>query len=167
MFSSKEKDIKGDRELKNTKYYSDVLTDDQIYEYASLIDEFDSGKINYHELKQRFAAKGITLGVTLYFYGDEGLPRTAEEAKALKARIASESYVPRDISKFTLKGIIQQDVIFCIDYKAIEVLAKRGNQKYMQTLNNILGTQHSIDGDQEIAGLKAGLDSQENENKHF
>ena len=118
--------------------YDEALTDNEIYNYALIVDEFMIGKITYKELQEKFSELyGIDVSVEIN--SKSGL--TLEERADFANRLIKEDYNYNDIAGFILNGRYLNNVLFKMDYKAIEVLADNNIPHYMEAYKRILETQ--------------------------
>lgn len=138
--------------MKTDNYYTrydEILTDNEIFNYALLVDEFMRGQITYKELKEKFSNEyGIEVRADYAF--PTGM--TTEEHSNYIDRINSENPSYNDISYFIISGENFKNVIFRIDYKVIEVLANNNVRYYMEVYKAILETQirHSYDKNEKL-----------------
>lgn len=132
---------------KNYIRYDEVLTDEEILMYAKVIDQFKRENIQFIDVKSIFLKQGIELDVKT---NDFSLTKmTAEQANIINKRIIEQNYIYNDINYFVLNSANFKNVIFIMDYKAIEVLANSGMREYQQTLIGILKTQLRISYDKD------------------
>ncbi len=122
----------------NYTKYDEALTDNEIYNYALIVDEFMIGKITYKELQEKFSELyGIEVRVEIN--SKSGM--TLEERADFANRLIKEDYNYNDITGFILNGRYLNNVLFKMDYKAIEVLANNNIPRYMEAYKRILETQ--------------------------
>ena len=135
--------------------YEEALTDNEILLYAQMINRFKKNEIDFQSLKSLFLNDGVNI---------EGVPNdfskkmmTISEANDLKGRISEQKYLYSDIDYFILNSNEFKDIIFRMDYKAIELLANSGDSEYQKTMISILMTQleHSYDGNKELAAKRS------------
>lgn len=142
---------------KDNKYvrYEEALTDNEILSYAQMVDKFSKDEINYHTLKDFFNNNGVNVQPVPNDFSNRMM--TIDQADEIKKRIVEEKYLYDDINYFLLDSNDFKNVVFRIDYKAIEVLANSGNPEYQQTLISILMTQlsHSSDKDEEMVAKRS------------
>lgn len=138
--------------MKNYILYEDVLTDDEILLYGQMIDKFKTGEIDFKTLESMFLSLGITIETTLFDFSKTMM--SIEEANIVRERISKQDYLYSDIHYFILNSNRFKNVIFCIDYKAIEVLANAGMPKYQNTLISILKTQLRYSDDKDKTLVK-------------
>ena len=132
---------------KNYIRYDEVLTDEEILMYAKVIDQFKRENIQFIDVKSIFLKQGIELDVKT---NDFSLTKmTTEQANIINKRIIEQNYIYNDINYFILNSANFKNVIFIMDYKAIEVLANSGIREYQQTLIGILKTQLRISYDKD------------------
>lgn len=163
---------------KNINYtgYEKALTDNEILLYSQMITRFKNGEIDFTDLKSMFLNYGIMIEAVPNDFSKKMM--TITEADAIKKRISEQNYLYDDINYFILNGDEFKNVVFRIDYKAIEVLAKYGITEYQETMISLLMTQlkHSYDKDENlmternkwkrrIAELKSQLSKKDNFNK--
>lgn len=77
---------------------------------------------------------------------------TVTEANTISNRISEQNYLYDDINCFILNSSEFKNIVFRIDYKAIEVLANHGVPEYQEAMISILMTQlkHSYDKDENL-----------------
>ena len=134
--------------------YDKVLTDNEIAEYAQLLDKFRNREIGYKELEQLFLEKGITITPNL----DNQIPKmNISEAEAYEKRRANGDYLYHEIHSYVLNSEVLHNVIFCVDYKTVEVMSNRGVPYYLQAMRMILRTQlrHSSDTSKLLAAERS------------
>ena len=127
--------------------YDEILTDKEIYNYALIVDEFMKGQISYKELKEKFSNEfGIEVNA------DADYSRAKGEFNDYCNRVSRENYDYNDIVYFILSGKDFKNVLFRLDYKAIEVLANNNIRYYMEVYKVILETQirHSYDKNEKL-----------------
>ena len=129
--------------------YDETLTDKEIYNYALIVDEFMKGQITYKELQEKFSEE---YGIEVNADATIRTIMTLEEFNDFCDRISREDYEYNDISWFVLSGKDFRNVLFRLDYKAIEVLANNNVRYYMEVYKAILETQirHSYDKNEEL-----------------
>jgi len=125
----------------NTYYigYEEILTDNEILTYAHIIDRFKNDEINFDELKEQFLNHDIIIEPILYDYSTTKM--TTAQAEIIEKRLSKQNYIYDDISKFILNSNEFKNIVFCLDYKAIEILANSGMPEYQNIMINILKTQ--------------------------
>ena len=135
--------------------YEDALTDNEIFTYAKLIDQFEKGESDYSALKSDFLLQGVNLEAIPVDISNKMM--TVNDAEDYKKRVSEQKYISDDISGYLLNAEDYKNVIFYMDYKAIEVLANHGIPEYQQKLIGILSTQltHSSDSNDEISAKRA------------
>lgn len=138
--------------MKNYIRYEDVLTDDEILLYGQMIDKFKTGEIDFKTLESMFLSQGITIETTLVDFSKTMM--SIEEANIVRERISKQNYLYSDIHYFILNSNRFKNVIFCIDYKVIEVLANAGMPEYQNTLISILKTQLRYSDDKDKTLVK-------------
>ena len=142
---------------KDNKYirYDVALTDNEILLYSQIIDQFKKNEIDFQTLRNIFFINGINI---------EPIPRnfskkmlTISEASVINKRISEQKYLYNDIDYFILNSNEFKNIIFCIDYKAIELLANYGIPEYQETMILILTSQliHSYDKDEQLAAKRS------------
>lgn len=131
--------------------YEDALTDNEILLYAQIINQFKNGEIDFTNLKNEFLKYGVTIEVELHDFSKKMM--TIEQADIFRKRISEQNYFYHDVHHFILNSNEFKNVIFYMDYKAIEILANHGIPEYQQTMISILTTQlrHSYDKDETLA----------------
>ena len=138
---------------KNTNYigYEKALTDNEILMCSQIINQFKNGEIDFTNLKSIFLNYGITIEVILNDFSKKMM--TITEADIIKKRISEKNYLYEDINYFILNSTEFKNIVFRIDYKAIEILANYGIPEYQETMISILMKQleHSYDKDENIA----------------
>ena len=82
---------------------------------------------------------------------------TNDEKNTIEKRILEKNYLYNDINYFVLNSAEFKNIIFRIDYKAIEILANYGIPEYQETMISILMTQlkHSYDKDEVLAAERS------------
>lgn len=132
---------------KNNKYirYDQALTDNEILTYSQAINEFKNGRIDFTSLKNIFLNYGITIEPVLEDFSRTMM--TVNEANIIKKRISEQNYIYSDVDYFILNGHEFANVVFRLDYKAIEILANYGIPEYQETLISILKTQLKLSYD--------------------
>ena len=127
--------------------YDKALTDNEILTFAQIVDQFKNRDIDYRTLKSMFLNNGVNVDPILR----ERQMMTISEAAALDEKKSNDSYEYDDISQFVLNGKGFENVAFCIDSKAIEVLANNGYPEYQSSLISMLSTQlrYSYDKDED------------------
>ena len=137
---------------KNTNYigYEKALTDNEILLYSQIIAQFKNGEIDFTNLKSIFLNYGITIEAIPNDFSKRMM--TITEADTIKKRISEKNYLYGDINYFVLNSSEFKNVVFRIDYKAIEVLANYGMPEYQEIMISILMTQlkHSYDKDENL-----------------
>lgn len=118
--------------------YDVALTDNEILQYSQIIDQFKKGEINFHTLQNMFLNEGITIEPVVNDYSK--LPLTPE-VDVIKKRISEQNYLYSDINYFVLNSSEFKNVVFRIDYKAIELLANYGMPEYQSAMISTLTTQ--------------------------
>lgn len=137
---------------KNINYisYDKALTDNEILLYSKIIDKFKNGEIDFTNLKGIFLNYGVMI---------EAIPNdfskkinTITEASIIRQRILEKKYHYDDINHFILNSDELKNIVFRIDYKAIEVLANYGVPEYQEAMISILMMQlkHSYDKDENL-----------------
>ena len=138
---------------KNIKYvkYDEALTDNEILLYAQIINQFKKGVIDFQTLKCLFLDNGVNIELDLNDFSKRMM--TISEADVIKKRLSEQKYLYSDINYFILNSNEFKNVLFCIDYKAIELLASHGDLEYQETMISILMTQlkNSYDKDERLA----------------
>lgn len=138
---------------KNINYirYEKALTDNEILLYSQMIAQFKTGEIDFTSLKRMFLNYGITIKAIPNDFSEKML--TITEADIIKKRISEQNYLYGDINYFVLNSSEFKNIVFRIDYKAIEILANYGIPEYQETLISILMTQlkNSYDKDENLA----------------
>ena len=120
---------------KDYKRYDEVLNDDEILKCALLIDKYKKGTIDFNELLKEAESIGITIKPILIDFSTK--METIEQRKVIKERLDNNNYIYEDIRGFLL-DIDDKKVIFYMDYKAIEILAKAGLPDYIVSIISIL-----------------------------
>ena len=142
---------------KNTNYigYQKALTDNEILLYSQIIAQFKNGEIDFTNLKSIFLNYGITIEAILNDFSKRMM--TITEADTIKKRISEKNYLYGDINYFVLNSSEFKNVIFRMDYKAIEVLANYGMPEYQEIMISILMTQlrHSYDKDENLTAERS------------
>ena len=132
---------------KNNNYvrYNDALTDNEILLCAQIINKFKKNEIDFQTLKVLFLNHGIDIEAVPNDYHKRKI--TVDEAKAIEKRISDQKYNYDDIDYFILSSKDFNDVIFRMDYKAVEILANYGDPEYQRILISTLTFQllHSYD----------------------
>lgn len=131
--------------------YDEALTDNEILLYSQIIIQFENGEIDFQTLKNMFMNYGVTVEPMINDFSKHMM--TISEADIIKKRISEQKYLYSDVNYFILNSKEFKDVAFCIDYKAIELLANSGIPEYQETMISILKTQlrHSFDKDEKLA----------------
>ena len=163
---------------KDIKYvrYEEALTDNEILLYAQIINQFEKGEIDFQTLKSLFLNNGVNIEPVPNDFSKKMM--TISEADVIKKRISEQKYLYSDINYFILNSNEFKNVVFHMDYKAIELLANYGVPEYQETMISILMTQlkHSYDKDEKLAAerskwrrriaeLKSSLSKKERINK--
>lgn len=142
---------------KNINYvrYENALTDEEILLYAQMINKFKNDEIDFKRLQNMFLNQGVMIEPTLIDFSKK--LTTLSEADIIRERISKQNYLYSDIHNFVLNSNRFKNVVFYMDYKAIEVLANFGIPEYQNTLISILKTQlrHSYDKDENVAAERA------------
>lgn len=142
---------------KNTNYigYEKALTDNEILLYSQIIAQFKNGEIDFTNLKSIFLNYGITIEAIPNDFSKRMM--TITEADTIKKRISEKNYLYGDINYFVLNSSEFKNVVFRIDYKAIEVLANYGMPEYQEIMISILMTQlkHSYDKDENLTAERS------------
>ena len=142
---------------KNINYigYEKALTDNEILLYSQIIVQFKNGEIDFTNLKSIFLNYGITIEAIPNDFSKRMM--TITEAVTIKKRISEKNYLYDDINYFVLNSSEFKNIVFRIDYKAIEVLANYGMPEYQETMISILMTQlkHSYDKDENLAAERS------------
>ena len=140
-----------DKKTKHLKYYDKELSDDQILAYGKIIDKFKKGEINYERLKSMFLNFGVEVDVVLKDFSSEMM--SISDGKIFKERINAKHYIYNDVKYFVLNSLALNDVIFRMDYKAIEVLSNAGIPEYQEAMFAMLKTQlrFSSDANEKLA----------------
>ena len=112
--------------------YDEVLSVSEILNYALMIDKFEEGEIDYKKLQALFLDSNHSLKVEPYDISKVTI--TKEKWKLVKERYLKGEYLPSDIRHYIIDG----NIIFYMDYKAIEVLANAGVPKYQSIYLSIL-----------------------------
>jgi len=168
---------------KEKKYiwYSDALTDNEILQYALIINQFKNNEIDFQTLKELFWNKRIKIIPSLV-YPSTKKKLTISQLEELKKRFLERKYLYSDINYFILNSnkFKFKNVIFHMDYKVIELLANYGLPEYQEAMISILMNKlkHSFDKDKDfeiiaqrakwkrrIAELKLALSKEEVTNK--
>ncbi|MBQ4262642.1 MAG: hypothetical protein IJB83_00155 [Bacilli bacterium] len=138
---------------KNINYvrYEKALTDNEILLYSQIINQFKNRELDFTNLKNMFLNYGITIEAVPFHFSEKMM--TVIEADAINKRISEQNYQYGDINYFILNSDEFKNIIFCMDYKAIEVLANYGISEYQETMISILTTQlnQSYDKDDNLA----------------
>lgn len=119
--------------------YQDALTDNEMLLYSLIINKFKNGEIDFKNLKNEFLNYGITIEVMIADFSKKMM--TLAEAASLKKRISEENYLYNDIKYYVLNAPEFENVVFRMDYKAIEALANHGIPEYKEAMICILKTQ--------------------------
>lgn len=142
---------------KNINYigYEKALTDNEILMYAQMIVQFKNGEIDFMDLKSMFLNYGITIEAIPNNFSKKTM--TVNEANNIKKRILEQNYLYEDINYFILNSTEFKNIVFRIDYKAIEVLANNGIPEYQEIMISILMTQlkYSSDKDECLAAQRS------------
>ena len=79
------------------------------------------------------------------------------EAEAYEKRRANGDYLYHEIHSYVLNSEVLHNVIFCVDYKTVEVMYNRGVPYYLQAMRMILRTQlrHSSDASKLLAAERS------------
>ncbi len=130
--------------------YSSVLTDNEIFLYAQIVDLFKQEEIDYSTLKSMFESHGIKVEPILCDLSKRMM--TVSEAENTKKRIAKKDYYYDEINYFILSSDYFKNVVFCIDYDAIKILADRGIPYYQEVMISILESRikNSFDTNDEL-----------------
>lgn len=101
-------------------------------------------------LKSLFLNHGITIEAIPIDFSKKMI--TVTEANTISNRISEQNYLYDDINCFILNSSEFKNIVFRIDYKAIEVLANHGVPEYQEAMISILMTQlkHSYDKDENL-----------------
>ena len=118
--------------------YKDVFTDNEIIQYALIIDKFIENKITYKELKEELSIYGITIKPILRDISKKMM--TKKQYKDLITRLDKEIYHYEDINCFIFANNICENIIFSFDYYIINLLANNNIPKYQESLIGILKT---------------------------
>lgn len=132
MFESKKE------EKKKTIRYDVALTDNEILQYSQIVDRFKKGEIDFQTLRDLFLNNGVTIEPVFIDYTK--LP-IASQIEEVKKRILERNYLYNDINYFILNSKEFKNVVFRIDYKAIELLANYGVPEYQKAMISTLVTQ--------------------------
>lgn len=124
--------------------YEDALTDNEILLYSQIVDQFKNGEIDFTILKSLFLNCGVTIEVKIKDFSKS--IRRISKANTIKQRVLEENYLYNDIDYFILNSDEFKNVVFRIDYKAIEVLANFGIPEYQKKMISILMTQIRLSG---------------------
>lgn len=135
--------------------YDEALTDNEILIYAQIINQFKSGEIDFQTLKSLFLNNGVNIEPVTIDFTKKMM--TISAADAIKKRISEQKYLYSDINYFILNSNEFKNVVFYMDYKAIELLANYGVPEYQEIMISILTTQlsHSYDKDEKLAAERA------------
>ena len=135
---------------KNINYinYAKALTDNEILLYSQLINNFKNGEIDFNNLRIMFLDYGVTIEPILNDFS-----KSKRASDTTLKRIKEQNYHYNDINYFILNSDKFKNVVFCIDYKAIELLANHGVPEYQEIMISILMTQlrYSYDKDETLA----------------
>ncbi len=126
------------KEDKKYVRYDMALTDNEILQYALIIDQYEKGKIDNQTLRNLFLDKGVTIEPRFHDYSKMLL---LSSVGAMKKRILEGNYVYNDVDCFVLNSEGFKNVVFRMDRKAIEVLADYGIPEYQEALLGILSYQ--------------------------
>ena len=131
--------------------YDKALTDNEILLYSQMVDRFKNGEIDFANLKSMFLDYGIKIEAIPKDYSKKMM--TVIEANTIKKRILDEKFLYSDINYFILNSSKFKNVVFRIDYKAIEILANYGIPEYQNMMISILMMQlkHSYDKDEYLS----------------
>lgn len=126
---------------KNINYieYEKALTDQEILFYSQIITQFKDGKIDFANLKNTFLNYGVEIDAILYDFSTQ--KTTITDAETRNKRVKEQNYLYSDINYFVLTSTDFRNVVFRIDYKAIEVLSNYGIPEYQEIMISILKTQ--------------------------
>ena len=105
---------------KDIKYvrYEEALTDNEILLYAQIINQFKKGEIDFQTLKSLFLNNGVNIEPVPNDFSKKMM--TISEADVIKKRISEQKYLYSDINYFILNSNEFKNVVFHMDYKAIE-----------------------------------------------
>lgn len=163
---------------KNIKYisYAEALTDNEILLYSQIINQFKNGEIDFKTLRNLFLNNGVIIEPIPNNFSKKTM--TISETDIIKKRISEQKYLYSDINCFILNSNEFKNVVFRMDYKAIELLANYGVPEYQETMISILMTQLRLSYDKDeklsverakwkrrIAELKSSLSKEDNINK--
>lgn len=113
--------------------YGNVLTNDEILLYSLIIDRFKHNEIDFQMLKQIFKSYNIDIDVKLINHSLKGVIDSETEK-----RLKNKEYLYSDIKFFVLNGCSFKNVIYKLDYKAIEVLSNYGITEYQKIMISLL-----------------------------
>ena len=135
--------------------YSSVLTNNEIFLYAQMVDLFRKDEIDFITLKKMFLNYGITMEPVLENISQRKMPLS--EAKSMKERLEKQEYFYSEIRHFILNSEDFKNVYFCIDYDAIEILADHGIPEYQEAMVSILTTRlkNSSDSNEELRSRRS------------
>lgn len=142
------------KEIKYIKY-DEALTDNEILIYSQIIDQFKHNEIDLASLKNIFLNYGVIIEAVPNDFSKKMM--TKSEANIINKRISEGKYLYSDVNYFILNSNKFKNVIFYMDYKAIELLANYGIPEYQEAMISILSTQlrHSYDKDDKLAVKRA------------
>ena len=112
--------------------YDEALTDNEILTYSQIINQFRNGEIDFSDLKKIFLSYGVDINPVAKDISNKFM--TISEANSIKKRISEQKYLYNDINYFILNSNNFKNIVFVIDYKAIELLANHGIPEYQKAM---------------------------------
>lgn len=117
------------------RYYADILCEQDIFLFGTIISDFENGFLDYKALKSRFAKLGVDVHPNIDI---SNRMMTLVQAKKLRDRFNEQNYFPEDIKSYTLNSNYFNDVVIFSDMTMLTVLANNGNIKSKIRLKEIL-----------------------------
>ena len=117
------------------RYYADILCEQDIFSFGTIISDFEDRCFDYKTLKSRFAKLGVDVHPNIDI---STRMMTLVQAKKLRNRFEEENYLPEDIKSYTLNSNYFTDVVIFNDMTMLTVLANNGNIKSKIRLKEIL-----------------------------
>ena len=120
--------------MKDAIYYYDVLTEQEIVDYGTIIADFKDGLCSYKDLKKKFMKFGIEVTPNMCDLSTKLM--TLDMAKEVVKRLSKEEYLPTDIRSFVLNGNGISNIFIWCDINLITVLANNGDMRAKRKLKD-------------------------------
>ena len=124
MISTKNKNV----------YFNDVLTEQEIVNYGTIVADFFDGLCSYKDLRKKFMKYGIEVTPSMQDISKKKM--TLDMAKKVIERFGRDEYLPDDIRCFILNGNGVSNVFIWRDINLITVLADNGNMRAKKQLKD-------------------------------